>query len=486
MLAGAAAAAGLAILSDALAMPRRQPAFGQRSVEGTAILAAAATASFGAMLALSGSEPVAVLATAGFVALLTTISNIKCRVLGEPLVFSDFALIAAVFRHPQFYLAALRGWQLVVLALGLAALIGALGWFSGRELAPRLTGAGLLVAALAAVTLLLRSPRWDAAAQKPDPARDVAAHGLVATLLVHWRRWRKQPDPQPCRATPLPGTGAPLVVIVQSESFTDPALVLGEEGPGLPGLARARALASAHGRLHVPGFGAYTMRTEYGVLFGRSEAELGLRRFDPFLTAAGEASYALPNRLKADDWTCLFLHPHDLAFYGRDRLMPLAGFDRLLGVEACEPPLPGAGRYVTDAALGDTLLALAREAEGATLIYAVTIENHGPWPPARSGDSAETAAPYRRALAAGDRLLARLIDELPRLSRPVILCFFGDHRPSIPGVSEPAPERHTPYVLLRFDAAGEPQGVASNEHDCDPAGLHHAILAAIASGPGQV
>lgn len=64
-------------------------------------------------------------------------------------------------------------------------------------------------------------------------------------------------------------------MIVQCESFTDPVTLFGDPALALPGLERARAMAWQSGRLLVSGFGAYTMRTEYGVLFGLPEEQLG-------------------------------------------------------------------------------------------------------------------------------------------------------------------------------------------------------------------
>src|SRR3546814_10576991 len=85
--------------------------------------------------------------------------------------------------------------------------------------------------------------------------------------------------------------------MVQCESYADPAELFDDPALVLPGLAAARASAWRQGRLLVSGFGAYTMRTEYGLIFGRDEADLGFRRFDPYLTAIGETSHALPIRL---------------------------------------------------------------------------------------------------------------------------------------------------------------------------------------------
>jgi hypothetical protein len=54
--------------------------------------------------------------------------------------------------------------------------------------------------------------------------------------------------------------------------------------------------------------------------------------------------------------------------------------------------------------------------------------------------------------------------------------FFGDHRPSIPGVTTPAGDRDTPYVIVRFSAGGGTVGRAVQPVDLTPDQLHHAIL----------
>lgn len=474
----------LAVLADAFAAPRGPGVTGGRRAGGLAMLLLAALTGFGLLLTLTGAPLVATAGIAIITAALSLISNIKRRVLGEPLVFSDFALLGAVFQHPQFYLSALRPWQVVVLAGGFGGLGVTLVLLSNTALVPRLAGAGLMLGAGTALALALARLVRAGFAAVPDPESDVARLGLLPCLLVHWHGWRASPDPQPCDAPPITGNSRQLVVIVQCESFTDPAEMFGDPALALPGLERARAIAWRAGRLAVSGFGAYTMRTEYGVLFGLPEERLGMRRFDPFLTASQEASWALPNRLDAEGWNRWFVHPHDMRFYGRDRIMPASGFNAVVGEESFPPPGPGEGRYVSDAAITDRIIALAQDGTRAGLIYAVTIENHGPWP-AEQGGEAQLIAPYLRLLAHSDAMLSRLLDELPRLGRPVTLCFFGDHRPSIPGASEPGPERHTPYVLLRFASDGTPIPGSGEACDFAPAALHHAILDAIRLGEAE-
>lgn len=474
-----------AILADACVLPTasgRIPAL--RSLAGAVLLALVVLIGWGLLMALIGSALVAALIMAGLVALFATISDAKRHVLGEPLLFSDLALLAAVFRHPQFYFSALAPWQRLGLLL-LAPMVGLLllwamanGSLAERGLGLALAGSGAL-----GLWLVLRTPGFAGLAALPDADADVRRHGLVATLLLHTWRWRQTRDPA-ALPSPAPATFAAddrLLVVIQCESFADPVALFGDPALALPSLEAARRRSRQWGQLHVGGFGAYTMRTEYGVIFGRSEAELGFRRFDPYLTALGETSYALPQRLGPGGWRSLFVHPHDMRFYNRAQILSSAGFAELVGEDRFEPPAAGEGRYVSDAAIADRIIDLAQVARGPTLIYAVTIENHGPW----DAGGRDLREGYLRLVRRGDAMLGSLIDQLDRLDRPVTLAFFGDHRPSIPGHVTPGGERDTPYVILDLAKGARLAPSATAPVALTPAGLHQALLASAMARPGQ-
>ena len=464
------------LLLDALVRPRSQ--VGMRNAAGSWLLLCLATFGYGVGVALCGNGLVAAAIVLALQSLLTIASNAKFAMLGEPLVFSDLALIGAVFRHPQFYLSAVPLWLRIAVALAGGVLVGVVAWLSVGSVVRHLVGLALASAAAGALAGSLRVRPWRMVALRPDLMADTRRLGLVPVLLLYWRRWRAEAD-RPAREDGKrggPGIAPGLVVVIQCESFADPAdLFDGAAAAQLPGLEAARAEAWQWGDLHVSGFGAYTMRTEYGVLFGREEEALGFRRYDPFLTALGDAPLALATRLQG--WRGAFLHPHDLRFYGRDRIMPAAGFAELVGEDRFAAPAAGEGRYVTDAAMADTILSMARAEGEAALYYAVTIENHGPWAPAGGGDR---VGGYLRVLRHGDAMLTRLREGLATLARergrPALLVFFGDHRPSIPGATAPGGDRHTPYVIVAIDAQGGVMRGDNRRVDLTPAGLHHAIV----------
>ena len=466
------------LLLDATVRPRSGRL---RHWQGVLLHLLVVTGVFALWLTGFGNATAAAVLAIAAMALFTVASNAKYKMLGEPLVFSDLALIVGIFRHPRFYFTAIPARQRWIAAIGALLAVIALLPLISTSPQPHLIGTGLLLLASGALWLLLRVEWFASMVSTPDLTGDVARFGLIAALLLYWQRWRHTRDPQPCPPLApigvLAGPAVPeLIVIVQCESFADPVEITGEALPALPGLDRARAIAWRQGSLHVSGFGAYTMRTEYGVLFGRCESALGFRRYDPFLTAQGEASYALPARLAGAGYRSSFVHPHDMRFYSRDRLMPAIGFDEVIGESGFAPTPAGGGRYVDDRTLGATLVDLASKAAAPRLIYAVTMENHGPWDSDNARDAAGRLDAYLGRLRSSDAMLGDLIECLSTDGRPALLVFFGDHRPSIPGVTAPGDARHTPYVVVRFDAGGQILKGESTAIDLTPAALHHLVL----------
>ncbi|GLQ64065.1 capsular polysaccharide biosynthesis protein [Gluconobacter cerinus] len=393
-----------------------------------------------------------VLTDALFLALVIA-SNIKFRVLGEPLVFSDLAVAASFLRYPRFYLAAIPTFLKIILIPAALLVFGCVIAFSST--APAAHFAGLLILL---TSLLDLSAGWkfywrSSVMLRPNLEADIVRCGLLPVLLIYTLRWRATPSPAP--AQPLPAREqdidpAPFLVIVQCESFADPKdLVPNHPLAPLHNFERLKKNSDHYGALSVSGFGAYTMRTEYAVLCGRSEEELGFRAFDPFLTAQDEHTFGLPNRLAALYEKRLFVHPHDLRFYGRDRLMPALGFTTLVGPDDFVHA-ETAGPYISDKAIGDYLHDRIVSAEKPELIYVVTMENHGPWDAGRL-DAPDALTAWERHARNGDALLGNLDRTLRDCGRPAHLIFFGDHRPSIPGYVTPSKIRSTPFISLSYN-----------------------------------
>ncbi|MFT8482223.1 MAG: LTA synthase family protein [Gluconobacter cerinus] len=403
-------------------------------------------------------------------------SNIKFRVLGEPLVFSDLAVAASFLRYPRFYLAAIPNFLKIILIPAVILVFGCVIAFSSTAPAAHFTGLLILLASLLSFGAGWKFYWCSSVMFQPDLEADIVQYGLLPVLLIYTLRWRATSSPPPAQPLPArePGTDpVPLLIIVQCESFADPKdLVPDHPLAPLNNFERLKTISDHYGTLSVSGFGAYTMRTEYAVLCGRDEEELGFRAFDPFLTAQDECTFGLPNRLAALYEKRLFVHPHDLRFYGRDRLMPALGFTTLVGPDDFAHA-ETAGPYTSDKAIGDYLHDRIVSAEKPELIYVVTMENHGPWDAGRL-DAPDALTAWERHAQNGDALLGSLDRTLRDCGRPAHLIFFGDHRPSIPGYVTPSKIRSTPFISLSYH--NHEKSTFFADINIKPAELHRSIL----------
>jgi hypothetical protein len=412
----------------------------------------------GLALALTDRPVLSGCIVAGGAAGLGLADRVKRATLREPLVFADRAELIELLRHPRLYVP-FAGTGLVVSAgCAVLALCGAVVALEpGLRLA--LAWRVALVAGFAGVfrgcgVAALRRRlaglfrRWDGG----DPASDLASDldgdpaaamrrlgmlgGFVvqATLAAEGRRarqYRHLPGPRPGA-----GPGRPLV-LVQAESFFDVRRLDLELGADrLPQFAALMESCVQHGRLAVPCWGANTVRTEFAVLTGIEPAELGLDRFNPYERFARAPVASLAWRLRGCGYQTVCVHPFDTGFYGRRRVLPQLGFDRIVGPEAfARPP---SGRYVTDGEVAAVVEQVLATSGRLVFVFVITMQAHGPWaaPDARRG-RARRVGPggaalegYLRAVAAADAGLAGF--RRAAVAADGVLAVYGDHQPSLP------------------------------------------------------
>lgn len=420
---------------------------------------------FLALLGLTARPIMAGGFAAGLCLFLGVADRAKRAALGEPLTFTDGGLLWQVVAHPRFYLPFVPKAVMVGgFGAGLAAFLlvlwlePALPWGAGlRSLL--LLGAGALAVVILRPLFLLRRT-----VMAREPARDAAQVGPLATFALHARiaaveRPARRGAHPPKPGLRRPGAVRPHLLLLQLESFCDPRrLGIAVALPSWDGLGTE---AIARGPLAVPGFGANTMRTEFVVLTGLADDALGLDRLNPYFRFARAPVASLAWALRGAGYDTACLHPFDARFFGRNRVLPALGFQRF----DAAPAFAGADRrdgLVTDAAVGEHLVAALRAATGPTFLYAITVAGHGPWP------GPDPAASWAARMEATDAMLGRLAEAARGASRPVVLAAFGDHRPALPaarGASD------TDYLVWRSDAPG--QGALMPR---DAAALHRMVM----------
>ncbi|MCK2052783.1 alkaline phosphatase family protein [Methylobacterium sp. 37f] len=392
------------------------------------------------------------------VAILTVISRLKRTLIGEPLVFSDFALLQQVPRHPELYytqpLTDPRMAVPIVVSLGLVA-----AWYAIEPTVLPAEPSVAIIAILALPLVLISAVAFAgegamAAALArlfPVPAleTDVARYGLPATLIGYALRWRTDRRTELAARLPVARTRAdvPVVVVMQLESFVDPDRL---GGPALPLMDLIRTRATQYGRLRVPAHGAYTMRTEHAVLTGSDAEDLGFGVYDPYLTHGGREPTSLSLRARDAGFETVFVHPFHRDFFNRAEVVTRLGFDRLI-MEDAFGTAARIGPYVSDAAMVERVLSEIRARTGPLFLFGITMENHGPWKPGRLPGIDDPLDQYLTHVGHTGSAMETLIAGLAEV--PATLCFFGDHAPALPSSRPGFGGTATDYAIFEF---GEP------------------------------
>jgi hypothetical protein len=452
-----------------------------------------------ALTALLSRPGLAAAALCAGVLALVLISNAKWRALQEPFLFQDYDYFVQAVRHPRLFLPFLGWGRAAVIAVAAVAAVW-LGWTLEPPWRPE-AGGGLALAAMGVAGAVLLAAGHRALPRLTlDPGEDLARHGLLAFLWSYGMAERTPPPTVrgslPALCQTRPPERPPHVVVVQSESFFDPrGLWPHLRAEVLADWERLAAEAVLAGSVDVPVWGANTVRSELEFLSGVPGAELGIHRFNPYRRLG--RSLALPSlagRLGALGYRCVAVHPYPAAFYERDRVFPVLGFDAFVDIRDFAGA-PRFGPYVADAAVTERVGRLLDEADGPLFVFVITMENHGPLHLEAVGPAdvkaLYTRAPppgceeltvYLRHLRNASRMAGRLAQRLAAADRPGWLAWYGDHVPIMPAVYEHlgAPDGRTPYLLWHTE------GGTGARRDLPLHDLGATLLAAQKKGDGGI
>jgi len=410
----------------------------------------------------------------GAEALLYWVNAQKIANLASPIVPADFHMLGQLDHGGAHLLsgyAHLGGWPMFAAAGGVIALIAL--WTYEPPLIPRraLPRTGIAACAAAALLSLCAGvPGWrviynrDSLQFQPWSATETAKRSGVISMLALYKldyaSQRLKIDTKAARA--LLGSAGPAlrahmaagndgvrpdIVIVQSESFFNPGRMVGYAPyQFIPNFERLAAEGES-GPLHVPTFGGGTIRTEFEVLTG-----LPLRYFPqvqfPYLQIEAKVIPGLARTLRANGYTTLAIHDNNRSFWNRASALERLGFDRFVAINDFPKNLPHDGHYVADSALTDEILAQLRGSGPPQLIFAISMEAHGPYdgnpgpinvaerdaipvPAGVTGIPKTMLQNYLYHLRHADAELGRLADVLSKRSRPTLLMFYGDHLPAL-------------------------------------------------------
>ncbi len=423
----------------------------------------------------------AVFLVLAFQILVLLVHQAKFNSLREPFIFQDFEYFTDAIKHPRLYLPFFGIVRTLAATLGFAGAlsIGLIYEAPVTEVLPlsplTLSWIGLLAIGLALIYQGLRH----CPAVVYDPAKDLCDLGQVAFF---WAYWQAENVPRTAFAqTPFDHPPAvadagkqPDIVVVQSESFFDPRpLSDAIKASVLEHFDQIKTMASHHGRLAVPAWGANTVRTECGFLSGLTPEQLGIHQFNPYRLLAKQNIPNLVGYLKQSGYRTLCIHPYPASFYLRDKVFPRMGFDHFMDIDSFNAEQKS-GQFIGDLAVADKVNGLLNSGSETTgedarkplFIFVITMENHGPLhleqpndadleafylhPPALG--SADLTV-YLRHLKNADLMIKSLRDGLScraeKQGREGVLCWYGDHVPIMPTVYElfAEPDGLTDYFI---------------------------------------
>jgi phosphoglycerol transferase MdoB-like AlkP superfamily enzyme len=495
---GLALYALLAFVSCALLIAAWDPAFALEGAVTEAPLAVAINAIpalIAALLLLALTRrPVLSLGLVLLVLYLLYVANaMKLELLDTPVLPADFVLLTHLGAGGALLLRYIPAAAIAGLAASVLAVLALLRWEPPWGRLRGMRRLALLALALALGASLLSGMRPWSSVYAADggaylawsPAVSARRSGLPTTLLRYaWETTFVLPEPDRALAHDFIRTHAPAplatsdveppdIVIVQSESFFDPARLRGFEPEQVLPQFRRLAAGARHGDLWVPTYGGGTIRTEFEVLTG-----IAMRYFPdvqyPYFRLTATAVPSLASLLAARGYRTIAVHPHERDFWNRASALSHMGFEEFDGDETFGDAAR-VGFYVGDEALVDHVLRRLDAATGPVLLFAISMENHGPYeafpnadpaqiaaqpvPAGVSGPSADRLRGYLYHLAAADHSLGRLADALRKRPRRTLLLFYGDHLPGLPQLYEAAgfddggkgPDQPVPWLL--FDSA---------------------------------
>lgn len=281
-------------------------------------------------------------------------------------------------------------------------------------------------------------------------------------------------DTGPAAASAAEGD-KPDIVMIQSESFFDPAIlkIVDNSTSELPNLHRAMA-SGIGGTMKAPTFGGNTLRTEFEVLTGIPMDSYPGVDF-PYLQITQKKIPSLIHLANRNGYATVAIHGNSGTFWNRNKAFRAIGFDKFITAADFPANARRDGWFLSDDAMTDQIIEQLSQAKKPALIFAISIEGHGPYlevpvldkarrdaipaPPDLIGKPLQSYRNYMYHIEVADKELGRLWDFLAKRGRPYVLVFYGDHLPPLQHVytttsfddGRPGSEQLVPWFIVGSD-----------------------------------
>lgn len=234
----------------------------------------------------------------------------------------------------------------------------------------------------------------------------------------------------------------PVIIAIMNESFADFRVIgdLETNQEVMPfydslteNIIKGYALSSV--------YGAKTPDSEWEFLTGNSMGFLpaGSVPYQQYLDE--DNAYSLVDTLKIEDYTCVAMHPYYATGWSRDTVYPKLGFDEMYFLEDFDQSNL-MRKYVSDATMYQKIIERYEAGEGEENLFlmGITMQNHGGYTDVYENFKIDVygtkiryldVSQYLSLAHQSDLALKDLIAYFSKVEKPVVICFFGDHQPSL-------------------------------------------------------
>ena len=234
----------------------------------------------------------------------------------------------------------------------------------------------------------------------------------------------------------------PVIIAIMNESFAD-FDVLGNLETNRPVTPFIDSLSenTVKGYALASVYGAKTPNSEWEFLTGNSMAYLpeGSVVYQQYVE--DENAYSIVDTLKNQDYTCVAMHPYYESGWSRDTVYPKFGFDEMYFLDAFDQ---GSlmRRYVSDAEMYNKIIERyeAGDDDENLFVMGITMQNHGGYRDFYENFKTDIYGKnirypdvnqYLSLVHQSDLAIEKLISYFSGVEDPVVICFFGDHQPSL-------------------------------------------------------
>ncbi|MEK3724823.1 sulfatase-like hydrolase/transferase [Paenibacillus sp. FSL H8-0034] len=232
----------------------------------------------------------------------------------------------------------------------------------------------------------------------------------------------------------------PNVIFIMNEAFWDPTLLPGVEfsKDPLPTVHRLQQ-ESTSGYLLSPQFGGGTSNVEYEVLTGQSMSFLPAGSV-PYQQYISRPIPSLAGYFEEQGYKSMAIHSYEGWFWNRENVYKQMGFESFMSKDQFQNP-QYKGDFISDDEVANSIIQQVDNTKQPNFIYAVTMQNHGPYDDNRYGtneiqaegsltpDAKNTLETYTQGVYDADASLQKLIDHFTETGQPTVIVFYGDHLP---------------------------------------------------------